>query len=146
MALSVEMLLKAAYFRFLGYAPSRPISRDDLKDARSDFQSLGVAPTPGPNVLHDILFLAIGLISARQSGLPARTYGPSQAQRQYPALPAFPMAVADQAELMRCASRLMTNWSVGDRYRSLSRAVKQDLEDVFDDAVGIARLYDWGRI
>ena len=146
MALSVEMLLKAAYFRLLGYAPTRPISMEDLKDAQSDFVSLGVVLAPGMPGLHNIQFLSTGLIAVHQNGLPVRTYGPSQARRHYPALVASPMTGADQTELMRRASRLMTNWSVGDRYRSLANAVKQDLEDVLDDAVSIMHLYDMGRM
>ena len=42
MALSVEMVLKAAYFRFVGYASVQQITRADLRNAEADIRVLGV--------------------------------------------------------------------------------------------------------
>ena len=57
------------------------------------------------------------------------------------------MNVQDKVDLAARAARLKANWSIGDRYKSIQpHAAKQDLEDVFDDAVMIVKLYDSGKI
>lgn len=143
MALSVEMLLKAAYFRAIGYASTRIIAiTADLPDAKADIISLGVSQPQG-QAYHSLEFWAEGLIALHQQGLPSRT----RHGRAYAAVAAQPMIGMDEVHLRRYAARLATNWEVGDRYKSLTPfANKQDLEDVFDDAVEIAHLYNRGRI
>ena len=141
LAFSVEMVLKASYFRLIGYAPTRSIGTTDLRDAERDIQSLGVSH-PAQS-FHNLEFWAEGLIALHGNGLPARSYG----GRSYPAILAQPMQTADADRLRQCAARLMTNWNVSDRYKAVQpHANKQDLEAVFDDALGIASLYDEGRI
>ena len=57
------------------------------------------------------------------------------------------MGAQDEADLTMKIVRMKTNWSIGDRYKSIQpHAVKQDLEDVFDDAVFVVNFYDTGRI
>ena len=142
MALSVEMVLKAAYFRFVGYAPDQPISRADLRDVEADIRTLGV--TQNPEGFHNLLFWAEALAAVRRQGLPARTHGGARAAS---AVAAVPMSLGDEAALLGGAARLRTNWSIGDRYKAIQpHADKQDLEDVFDDAVTIVGLYDAGRM
>lgn len=142
MALSVEMVLKAAYFHFVGYTPDQPISRADLRDAESDIRTLGVALNP--EGFHNLLFWAEALVAVRQQGFPVRTHGGT---RVVPAVAASLMSPRDETALLDGAARLRTNWSIGDRYKSMQpHADKQDLENVFDDAVMIVGLYDAGRI
>ena len=142
MALSVEMVLKSAYFRFIGYADTRQIARDDLRAAVVDTQSLGV--TDSPESYHNLLFWANAVISVRRLGIPSRTH---IGIGILPAVVAAPMDVQDEAELRTRAVRLRTNWSIGDRYKAIQpHAAKQDLEDVFDDAVLLVELYDKKRI
>ena len=143
MALSVEMLLKAAYFRAIGYAPTRTVViTADLPDAKADIISLGVSQPQG-QAYHSLEFWAEGLIALHHQGLPSRT----RHGRAYAAVAAQPMAGMDETRLRQCASRLAANWEIGDRYRSLTPfANKQDMEEVFDDAVEIRHLYDLGRI
>ena len=142
MALAAEMLLKAAYFRFIGYAPTQTIAKTDLRDSEVDIHGLGVLQSA--EGYHNLLFWAEAIIAARRQGLPIRSQGST---RLYSAVAARPMSHPDELELLRCAFRLKTNWSIGDRYRSMQPyASKQDLEDVFDDAVEIARLYHSGKV
>lgn len=141
LALSVEMVLKAAYFRFIGYAPTRTIEKVDLRDAESDARSLGVSVFS--QGFHNLIFWAEALIAAHKSGLPNRLHG----ARSYAAASASPLRAADENSLRRCAARLTTNWDIGDRYKSLEPHVrKQDLEDVLDDSVVIIDLYEQGRV
>ena len=141
LALSVEMVLKAAYFRFIGYAPTRTIDKVDLRDAEGDIHNLGVSELS--QGFHNLIFWAEALISARRSGLPNRLHG----GRSYAAAPASPLQAADEASLRQCATRLATNWDIGDRYKSLEpHASKKDLEDVLDDSVAIIYLYEQGRV
>lgn len=146
LALAVEMFLKAALFRFLGYSEVQPVSRENLNDLRSDISSVGVTISTGPSLFHDLRFLAEGLTALRRSGVVVRSYGAAHATRSYGAIAASPMSQADEADIIQRTARLMTNWSVGDRYKSTASAAKQDLEDVLDDAVGIAELYQQGRM
>ena len=142
MALSVEMVLKAAYFRFVGYAPDQPISRADLRDVEADIRAPGV--TLGPEGYHNLLFWAEALTAVRRQGLPVRTHGGT---RVMPAVSADPMRLRDEAALLSGSARLKTDWSIGDRYKSVQpHADKQDLEDVFDDAVAIVGPYEAGRM
>jgi len=145
LALSVEMVLKAAYFRLVGYAPTRSIEKTDLRDAERDIQSLGVSQ-PAQS-FHSLEFWADAVIALHRHGLPARSYGSSGAARAYGPVSVQPMNGADETALQQSAARLSTNWAIGDRYKSVEpHASKQDLEDVFDDAVAVASLYDKGRI
>lgn len=143
MALSAEMLLKAAYFRAIGYAPTRTVVISaDLPDARVDIISLGV-PQPQGQAYHSLEFWAEGLIALRQQGLPSRTHH----GRVYATVAAQSMTGTDEIHLRQCVARLATNWEIGDRYRSLTPfANKKDMEDVFDDAVEIMHLYDQGKV
>ena len=141
-ALSAEMVLKAAYFRFIGYASDQQIARADLRAAEADIRELGVADNP--ESYHNLLFWANAVITVRRLGLPGRNHS------GLPALPAVgvvPMNVQDEEELSVRAARLKANWSIGDRYKAVQpHAAKQDLEDVFDDAVMIVEFYDSGRV
>ena len=141
LAFSVEIVLKAAYFRLIGYATARKIEKTDLRDAEVDIHSLGVSePSQG---FHNLVFWAEALIALHKNGLSNRLHG----GRSYVAIPAQPLLAADEASLRRCAVRLATNWDIGDRYKSLEpHASKQDLEDVLDDAVAIIHLYEQGRV
>ncbi len=142
MALSVEMVLKSAYFRFIGYAATQQIAPVDLRAAVVDTQSLGV--TDSPEGYHNLLFWANAVVSAHRIGVPPRTH---TGVGTLPAVSAAPMSVQDEVELRTRAGRLRTNWSIGDRYKAIQpHAAKQDLEDVFDDAVLIVELYDKGKI
>lgn len=142
MALSAEMVLKAAYFRFIGYAATQQIASADLKAAVVDIQSLGVMDSP--EGYHNLLFWANAVVSARRIGVPSRTHIRIGV---LPAVGAAAMDIQDEAELRTRAARLRTNWSIGDRYKAIQpHAAKQDLEDVFDDAVLIVELYDKKRI
>ena len=142
MALSVEMVLKSAYFRFVGYADTQRIARADLRAAETDVQSLGVADNA--ESYHNLLFWANAVIAVRRLGLPARTYS---GLPPMPTVGMTPMNVQDEVKLSAGAARLKANWSIGDRYKAIQPyAAKQDLEDVFDDAVMIVNLYDLGRI
>ena len=142
MALSVEMVLKSAYFRFVGYTNNQRIVQADLRAAKTDVQSLGV--TDSPENYHNLLFWANAVVSARRLGVPSRTH---VGIGILTAVGAAPMDIQDEAELRTRAARLRTNWSIGDRYKAVQPfAAKQDLEDVFDDAVLIVELYDKGRI
>ncbi len=49
----VEMVLKAAYFRLIGYAEDQPITRPDLTGAARSASAVGVV-WPNPNQLHDL--------------------------------------------------------------------------------------------
>jgi len=141
LALSVEMVLKAAYFRLIGYAPTRRIGTTDLRDAATDIQILGVSHLA--QGFHNLEFWAEGLISLHKAGLPGRL----RQGRSYAAVPAQPLPAVEENNLRHCAARLMTNWAIGDRYKSLEPyANKQDLTDVFDDAMTIIYLYDQGSI
>ena len=142
MALSVEMVLKAAYFRFIGYAVTQQIAPADLRAAVVDVLPLGV--TDMPESYHNLLFWANAVVFARRLGVPSRTH---QGVGVLPAVGAAPMGIQDEAELLTRAARLRTNWSIGDRYKAIHpHAAKQDLEDVFDDAVLIIEFYDKKRI
>ncbi len=142
MALSVEMVLKSAYFRFIEYVATQQIASADLKAAVVDIQSLGV--TDSPEGYHNLLFWANAVVSARRLGVPSRTHTGIGA---LPAVGAAALDIQDEAELRTRAVRLRANWSIGDRYKAIQpHAAKQDLEDVFDDAVMLIELYDRGRI
>ena len=142
MALSVEMVLKAAYFRFIGYAVTQQIAPADLRAAVADVQPLGV--TDSPESYHNLLFWTNAVISSRRLGISSRSH---TGIGILPAVAAAPIGIQDEVELLTRAARLRTNWSIGDRYKSLQpHAAKQDLEDVFDDAVLIVELYDKKRI
>lgn len=143
MALSVEMLLKAAYFRHVGYAPGQTIQvRPDLRNAETDIRNLLGISLPSQSY-HNLEFWTEALIALRRSGLSLRSHG----GLVYAAVSARPMTTVDEVSLRQCAARLATNWEIGDRYRSLTPfANKQDMEAVFDDAVEIRHLYDQGRI
>jgi hypothetical protein len=144
MALSVEMVLKAAYFRFIGYAVTRRIEMADLRDAERDIQSLGVSQLS--QGFHNLEFWAEGLAALHKHGLPVRSYTSHGTVRSYALVAAQPMNGTDELELQQRAARLATNWAIGDRYKSLEpHASKQDLEDVFDDAMAIIHFYDQGR-
>lgn len=136
MALSAEMLLKAAYFRIAGFLPTWTISRTELADAERDLRRVSVTRS------------AEGIVKVKRQGLPARNHSRANSSiRMYPAIAADALDAADETELLQRAARLETNWSIGDRYKALqSYANKQDMEDVLDDAVGIAELYQQGRI
>ncbi len=142
MGLSAEMALKAAYFRFVGYAATQQISAADLRAAVVDVQSLGV--TDSPEGYHNLLFWANAVISSRRLGISSRSH---IGIGILPAVAAAAMDTQNEVELRTRAMRLRTNWSIGDRYKSIQpHAAKQDLEDVFDDAVLIVELYDKRRI
>lgn len=141
LAFSVEMALKAAYFRFIGYTPTRKIEKTDLRDAESDIHSLGVSELS--QGFHNLVFWSEALIALHQNGLSNRLHS----GRSYIAIPAQPLQAADETSLRRCAARLATNWDIGDRYKSLEpHASKQDLEDMFDDSMMITHLYEQGRV
>ena len=142
MALSAEMVLKSAYFRFVGYTSSQQIGRADLRAAETDIRALGVLDSL--EGYHNLLFWANAIVLARQRGIPSKTRGGASI---WPAIGAAPMNAREEAELLTRAARLRTNWSIGDRYKAVQPyAAKQDLEDVFDDAVRIIEFYDSGRI
>lgn len=141
MALSAEVVMKAAYFRFIGYSMSRRIARVDLQDAEVDIRNLGVSLPP--QSYHSLEFWAEALTALHRNGLSSRTYG----GRMYASVSSQPLSQTDEIHLRECAARLATNWEIGDRYKSLTpHANKQDMEDVFDDAVEVISLYDQGRI
>lgn len=146
MALSVEMLLKAAYFRLAGYLPTQPIGTTDLTQAKRDIRGLGV--TRSAEGYHSLMFWAEGIVAVKGQGLPGRTQGSVESDvRTYPAVAVKALKSTEEKELLQRAARLETNWSIGDRYRAVQpHAIKQDLEDVLDDAVGIAELYQQGRL
>lgn len=146
LALAVEMLLKAALFRFLGYSGAQAVAKQNLDDLRLDIIQAGVTSSNGGTVFHDLQFLADGLVAVRKDGLAARSYGSSRSSRHYNAVAASPMAAEDASNLTQCSMRLMTNWSINDRYKSTALATKDDLENVFDEAFSLAELYDAGRM
>lgn len=142
MALSAEMVLKAAYFRFIGYRSTQQIARVDLRAAEADIRVLGV--TDSPESYHNLLFWANAVIAARRFGVPLRTHG---ARPALPAVGAYPMNSQDEADLRSMVMRLRANWTIGDRYKAIQpHAAKQDMDDVFDDAAMIVQPYDKGRI
>lgn len=142
LALSAEMVLKAAYFRFIGYAAVQQIGRADLRAAEVDIQALSV--TDNPESYHNLLFWANAVVAVRRLGISPRTRSGVIA---LPAVSAVPMNPQDEEELLTRSARLRANWSIGDRYKAIQpHAAKQDLEDVFDDAVAIVEFYDTGRI
>lgn len=146
MALGVEMVLKAAYFRFSGYTDRQQIVGADLRAAEADIQTLGVMERP--ESYHNLLFWANSVIVARRQGFPARNHPIARGGAiVLPVVGMAPMTGQDEADLIHGAARLKANWSISDRYKSVQPyASKQDLEDVFDDAVFILGLYDAGRM
>lgn len=143
MAFSAEMALKAAYFRFIGYTSTQQIEMAHLRDARADVAPLDV----DLNDYHNLLLWAEALIAVRKRGLPSRTYGVDKNRRSYSAVTVSPVDHDAETELRRCATRLMDNWSVSDRYKSIqSLADPQDMEDVLNDASLIIQFYDVGKV
>ena len=145
LALSTEMVLKAAYFRSVGYDSVRRIEMADLRDAETDIRNnLSVSTVAYPTQsFHNLAFWAEGVIALHQVGLPARSRG----GRTYAAVPPQPLMAVDESTLRQCTARLMENWAIGDRYKSLvPHASEQELKDVLNDATTIINLYDQGSI
>jgi hypothetical protein len=78
---AVEMTLKAAYFRLIGFPEARPIAMIDLRSAAANGVRLGVAwpGQPGRYNLHDVEAWASLLINTRASrpalAYPVATFG-----------------------------------------------------------------------
>jgi len=140
--LAAEMLLKAAYYRLIGYAPLQPLGRDDLTGAKSDAIVLSVIEPH--DAYHNLLFWTELIIATHDRGFPVRTRPAG-----LPAPPVSPNAMSpvDVSLLRRAVARLVDNWSISDRYLAVQPyATRQDLEDVFEDVMVIVDLYDAARM
>lgn len=115
-----ELLLKSSYFRIIGFADTAPITRQHLRDARSEAASLGVV-SPDEQ-FHNVEFWGEIVIKKRV-----------QQGRSLPS--------AFQLQLEYHTQRLAQNWFVEMRYRDLQGVDKQDVEDVLDDIVWIKTNY-----
>lgn len=121
MGYAAEMLLKSAYFRIIGLSETTPITRQHLRDARSEAARLSVGASD--EQFHNVEFWGEIVIKKR-----------IQQARGLP----FAFVV----ELENRTRRLALNWFVEMRYRDLQGVTKQDLEDVFDDVVWIKSNYE----
>lgn len=121
MGYAAEMLLKCAYFRVSGLGLTVPITRLELRQARTDSTNLGVlADVEG---FHNVAFWSELLTKKRL-----------QQSRG--------LLASLETELNFRSSRLSQNWFVEMRYHLLQGVTIQDLEDVVDDVVWIKSNYE----
>jgi hypothetical protein len=121
MGLAAEMLLKSAYFRFIGYATYRPVQGSDLHNAQQEASRLGVVAAC--DHYHNPEFWSELLIKKRvQIGNPLQT--------------------TLEAGLASATSRLSQNWWIGMRYVHFAAIDKTDLDHVLDDVVWIKSNHD----
>lgn len=116
-----EMLLKSAYFRFVGLSSTAAITKAELNQAHADAVALGVVA--GHEQFHGLEFWAELLLKTRQQA-------------------ASPLDGALEVGLGQHSRSLAQNWLVNMRYHSHQGIQAQDLEAVLDDVVWIKSNYE----
>jgi len=106
---STEMLLKAAYFRSLGFASDRVISPSDREQARGEYGKLGLVQKPGQ---HDLTGWAQLLVAKRYDL-------------------GTPHAPGVDRQIVNQAQTIYDHWLETIRYHS-TRVYRQEFESVRD--------------
>ncbi len=106
---STEMLLKAAYFRSLGFASGRAIFPSDRDQARGEYARLGLVQKPGQ---HDLTGWAQLLVAKRYDL-------------------GTPHAAGVDRQIVNQAQTIYDHWLETIRYHS-TRVYRQEIESVRD--------------
>ena len=121
MGFATEMLLKSAYFRFIGHPGSDAITRQHLTQAEKDAHILSVVASP--ESFHSVEFWGELLIKQRRSQ-------------------SRPLSALMENDLHKSVQKVHRNWHVTMRYQSIKGIQKSDLDDVFDGVMWIKSNYE----
>lgn len=112
MGLAAEMMLKAAYFRYIGIGQTVNIDKTHLTAAKNNATSLGVIAQP--EQYHNLKFWSELIIKQRISDSKS-------------------LSVGIETTLNGYIQKLNDNWEIGMRYKDYQQGVQiSDLNDVFD--------------